>query len=66
MEPEEHAKQNERLVRLVRDSQGPSGVFVPPVPELGESHYVDFTHLNAEGYRILARRLAETLRSPGK
>ena len=58
MDPDEHAVRYERFVRVVRDAQGPAGVFVPPLPDLRPEHFLDFTHLNAEGYRLLARRLA--------
>ena len=59
---DEHAARYDRLVRLVREAQGPVGVFVPPLPDLGPEHFLDFTHLNAEGYRLLARRLAAEVR----
>ncbi|HEX3151268.1 MAG TPA: hypothetical protein VHR66_24535 [Gemmataceae bacterium] len=62
MEPDDHARQYDRLVKLVDDAQGPSGVYLLPIPDLEERHFVDFTHLNAEGYRILARHLAATIR----
>ena len=62
LEPDEHAARYGQLVGLVRDAQGSAGVFVPPVPELEGIHFVDFTHLNADGYRILARRLANEMR----
>jgi lysophospholipase L1-like esterase len=65
LEPDEHAARYDRLVWLVRDAQGPSGVFVPPVAELEGRHFVDFTHLNADGYRLLARRLAGAIRDGG-
>jgi hypothetical protein len=58
MDPGEHTARYERLVQLVRDRQCPAGVFVPPVPDLQPEHFLDFTHLNAGGYRVLARRLA--------
>lgn len=59
---DEHARRFEQLTRLVRESQGPAGAFVPPLPELRAEHFIDFTHLNAAGYRLLARRLAVELR----
>ena len=59
--PGRHAERYERLVRLVRDAQGPDGVFVPPVADLRADHFLDFTHLNAEGYKLLARRLASEI-----
>lgn len=62
LEPEVRAAHYERLVRLVRDAQGPDGVFVPPIPELTGSHFIDFTHVNADGYAVLARRLAAEMR----
>lgn len=55
---DEHAAHFERVAGLVRRAQGPTGVFVPPLPELQPEHFLDFTHLNADGYRLLARRLA--------
>jgi lysophospholipase L1-like esterase len=62
MEADEHAASYGHLVRLVREAQGPSGVFVPPLAELEGRHFLDFTHVNAEGYRLLARRLAAAIR----
>jgi hypothetical protein len=61
MDPEEHAQKYDRLVRLVNDAQGRKCVFVPPISELNESHFVDFTHVNADGYRILAEQLAKVM-----
>ena len=58
MSAEEYATRYERVTGLVREVQGPHGVFVPPVGELQPEHFVDFTHINAEGYVLLARRLA--------
>jgi lysophospholipase L1-like esterase len=62
LDPDQHTAGYMRLVGLVRDVQGPTGVYVPPVAELEGRHFVDFTHLNADGYRILARRLAAVIR----
>lgn len=62
MDEDEYAARYERVVELVRRAQGPSGAFVPPVPELRPEHFTDFTHLTADGYRILARRLAAEIR----
>lgn len=62
MDPDEHRACYERVVSLVRDVQGPIGVFVPPVPELRADHFLDFTHLNADGYTILACRLAAVMK----
>lgn len=62
MEPAAHRAGYERVASLVRDAQGPSGVFVPPVSELRPDHFLDFTHLNAEGYQVLARQLAAAMK----
>jgi lysophospholipase L1-like esterase len=62
MDPDEHARWYGQLTGLVRGSMGPGGVFVPPLSELAGHHFTDFTHLNAEGYRLLARRLAAEIR----
>jgi lysophospholipase L1-like esterase len=62
MDPDEYAARYERVAELVKGAQGPSGVFVPPVPGLRPEHFTDFTHLTADGYRILARRLAAEIR----
>ncbi len=62
MDADEFASRHERLVRLVRGALGPTGVFVPPVPELRPEHYTDYTHLTADGYRLLARRLAAEIK----
>jgi lysophospholipase L1-like esterase len=62
MDAAEHAASYELIACLVRDRQGPTGVFVPPMPELQPEHFIDFTHLNADGYRLLAHRLAAAIR----
>jgi lysophospholipase L1-like esterase len=58
MDSDDFAARYDSVVQLVKGIQGPTGVFVPPVPELQPEHFIDFTHLTAEGYRLLARRLA--------
>lgn len=62
MDADEHVRRYDQLTRLVGEAQGPAGTFVPPLPELWAEHFIDFTHLNAEGYRRLARRLATEVR----
>jgi lysophospholipase L1-like esterase len=62
MDGDEHAAWSRRLTELVTQSQGPAGVFVPPVAELRSEHFLDLTHLNAEGYRLLARRVAAEIK----
>jgi hypothetical protein len=62
MDAEGHLRRFDQLTRLVRDSQGQVGRFVPPLSELRGEHFIDFTHLNAEGYHLLARRLAAEVR----
>jgi len=62
MDPAEYAGRYDQVVRLVRQAQGPTGVFVPPVAGLQPEHFTDFTHLTADGYRLLARRLAAEIK----
>jgi hypothetical protein len=62
VDPEEYAAHYRRVAGLVREAQGPTGTFVPPLPELQPEHFLDFTHLNAGGYRLLARRLADEVK----
>jgi hypothetical protein len=62
MEPAEHASRFAQLAKFVTTAQGPTGTFVGPLPELQPEHFIDYTHLNAGGYRMLARRLAREIK----
>jgi lysophospholipase L1-like esterase len=61
VDPGQYANWYAAVVGTVQAGQGPGGRFVPPMGELQPEHFLDFTHVNAQGYRIMARRLAGEL-----
>lgn len=56
---ERHDELYAELTRLIAGQTADEGVFLPPVDELQPDHFLDFTHLNVEGYQILARHVVE-------
>jgi len=60
-EKERHDRLYSQLVGMVQRHQNESNRYLPPIDELDGGHFLDFTHLNGEGYQILARKLVEML-----
>ena len=56
-----HAGLYAGLTQRIAQADSRQATFVPPVDELRGEHFVDFTHLNADGYRILAKHLVAAL-----
>lgn len=48
-----------RLEHIIATDKGPRTNYMPPADGLTPSHYLDFMHLNAAGYDLLAERLVD-------
>lgn len=60
-ERERHEQLYRTLADRIASASSGQGVYLPPLDELHSDHFLDFTHLNVDGYQILARRLVEVL-----
>ena len=57
IDEEDHQRLHAQLVGLVHESAGPHFRYVPPIPELPASYFLDLSHVNHAGYEIIASSL---------
>jgi len=66
IEPERYRRLTGELRRLVLAGDPNHVVWVPPAEGLGAGHYLDFMHLDASGYEVLANQLLEPVITVGR
>jgi hypothetical protein len=70
IEPQRYRRLRADLEGRIRDRY-PGVVYAPPAPALAPEHYLDFSHLNHSGYRVLTEYLSPFItplftRHPGR
>jgi hypothetical protein len=61
IDPEDHWRHYSQLVHFFHEFGGADVAFIPPLAELESRHFLDFSHVNHEGYAILTDHLWDAL-----
>lgn len=61
MAPAKAEENRQKILSFLQGYASEKLVMVPPLPELSARFFLDFMHLDADGYRILAQHLSQPL-----